>query len=75
MVSASKTPEIISLAELGEVHVTSVRDVSAEDFIKAYAQHLKKSSKFTLPEWIDVVKTGCKYIRRRNTWDPSLSSP
>merc|ERR1712072_206310 len=28
------------------------------DFIKAYAEHLKKSNKLGLPKWIDLVKTG-----------------
>lgn len=34
-----------------------VRDVSAKDFIKAYAEHLKNSDKFDLPVWADTVKT------------------
>jgi small subunit ribosomal protein S19e len=37
--------------------ITTVRDVSAAEFIKAYAAHLKKSNKLKLPEWVDVVKT------------------
>jgi small subunit ribosomal protein S19e len=35
-----------------------VRDVSATDFIKAYAEHLKNSDKFDLPVWTDTIKTG-----------------
>jgi len=35
-----------------------VRDVSATEFIKAYAEHLKNSDKFDLPVWADTVKTG-----------------
>lgn len=35
-----------------------VRDVSAEDFIKAYSSHLKRSGKLDIPTWVDVVKTG-----------------
>jgi len=34
-----------------------VRDVSATEFIKAYAEHLKNSDKFDLPVWADTVKT------------------
>lgn len=34
-----------------------VRDVSAKDFITAYAEHLKNSDKFELPVWADTVKT------------------
>lgn len=39
--------------------VSSIRDVSAAEFITAYSQHLKKSGKLTLPEWVDYVKTAC----------------
>jgi small subunit ribosomal protein S19e len=35
-----------------------VKDVKAEDFIKAFADYLKKSGKFELPSWADMVKTG-----------------
>jgi small subunit ribosomal protein S19e len=36
---------------------TTVRDVQAEAFIKAYAAHMKRSSKINPPEWTDMVKT------------------
>jgi small subunit ribosomal protein S19e len=36
----------------------TVRDVPAQDFIKAYAQYLKKNDKVKMPSWIDYVKTG-----------------
>ncbi|GFR46086.1 hypothetical protein Agub_g7571, partial [Astrephomene gubernaculifera] len=36
----------------------SVKDVPAEDFIEAYAKHLKANDKIQLPSWVDVVKTG-----------------
>ena len=36
---------------------TTVRDVQAEAFIKAYAAHIKRSNKVTPPEWSDMVKT------------------
>ncbi|GAA5911278.1 hypothetical protein JCM5296_004788 [Sporobolomyces johnsonii] len=35
-----------------------VRDVSAEEFIKAYSSHLKRSGKLEVPVWVDIVKTG-----------------
>mmetsp|Transcript_9051 Transcript_9051/g.13109 ORF Transcript_9051/g.13109 Transcript_9051/m.13109 type:complete len:151 (-) Transcript_9051:1010-1462(-) len=35
-----------------------VRDVTAQAFIEAYAEHLKNSDKFELPVWSDTVKTG-----------------
>ncbi|KAL8278686.1 hypothetical protein RQP46_008978 [Phenoliferia psychrophenolica] len=34
-----------------------VRDVSAEEFIKAYSSHLKVR-KLEVPTWVDIVKTG-----------------
>lgn len=37
--------------------VFSVKDISAAEFIKAYAAHLKKSGRIELPEWVDYVKT------------------
>ncbi|KAF8608579.1 putative ribosomal protein S19 [Ceratobasidium sp. AG-I] len=35
-----------------------VRDISADDFITAYASHLKRSGKLEVPIWVDLVKTG-----------------
>lgn len=37
---------------------TSVRDVKASTFVRAYAAHLKRSGKLDTPEWVSVVKTG-----------------
>ena len=36
---------------------TSLRDISASEFIAAYAAHLKKGGRLALPDWVDVVKT------------------
>ncbi|GAX83836.1 hypothetical protein CEUSTIGMA_g11260.t1 [Chlamydomonas eustigma] len=36
----------------------SVKDCPPEDFIKAYAAHLKSNDKIHLPTWVDIVKTG-----------------
>lgn len=41
----------------GRPKVTSLRDVSAAEFIKAYSAHLKKGGRLTLPDWVDYVKT------------------
>ena len=41
----------------GRPGVTSLKDVSAAEFIKAYAAHLKKGGRLTLPDWVDYVKT------------------
>eukprot|EP00405_Crypthecodinium_cohnii_P007003 CAMPEP_0194782364 /NCGR_PEP_ID=MMETSP0323_2-20130528/78648_1 /TAXON_ID=2866 ORGANISM="Crypthecodinium cohnii, Strain Seligo" /NCGR_SAMPLE_ID=MMETSP0323_2 /ASSEMBLY_ACC=CAM_ASM_000346 /LENGTH=195 /DNA_ID=CAMNT_0039721171 /DNA_START=85 /DNA_END=673 /DNA_ORIENTATION=- len=37
--------------------VTSVKDVEADKFITAFAQHLKRQGRFEIPKWADVVKT------------------
>lgn len=39
--------------------VYTVKDVAAQSFIQAYANHLKKRGKFQVPKWADLVKTGC----------------
>jgi small subunit ribosomal protein S19e len=36
----------------------TVKDVSAPEFIKAYAAYLKRSGKLEVPKWVDLVKTG-----------------
>jgi len=36
----------------------SVQDVSAQDFIAAYARFLKRSGRIDVPKWADIVKTG-----------------
>lgn len=36
----------------------SVKDVNQHEFVKAFAEFLKKSGKVKLPEWSDVVKLG-----------------
>merc|ERR1712151_1223113 len=42
--------------EAGKV-VKTVKDVKAEKFISAFAQHLKRQGRFEIPKWADVVKT------------------
>merc|ERR1719437_394544 len=37
--------------------VTHVKDVEAEKFIVAFAQHLKRQGRFEIPKWADYVKT------------------
>jgi len=46
------------MAEEEEARGICVRDVAADSFISAYAEHLKNSDKFELPVWADLVKTG-----------------
>ena len=46
----------VSEARMG----VTVRDVAAYEFIVGYAHHLKKSRKFVLPKWVDLVKTGVR---------------
>lgn len=35
----------------------TVKDISAADFITAFAQYLKKNNLIERPKWADVVKT------------------
>merc|ERR1712194_796045 len=37
--------------------VVTVKDVEAEKFIVAFAQHLKRQGRFEIPKWADIVKT------------------
>ncbi|KXN67453.1 40S ribosomal protein S19-A [Conidiobolus coronatus NRRL 28638] len=36
---------------------TTVRDIGHQEFIAAYAAHLKRSAKIEVPAWVDLVKT------------------
>lgn len=36
----------------------TVKDVSADKFIKSYAALLKRSGRLQVPKWVDLVKTG-----------------
>ena len=47
------------LAKINKKQGTTVKDVSAEEFIKVFSAFLKKSGKFAIPEWAEYVKTGC----------------
>jgi len=35
----------------------TVKDVAAQDFVKAYASYLKRTGKLRVPKWSDIVKT------------------
>ncbi|KAG5513644.1 hypothetical protein PMAC_000682 [Pneumocystis sp. 'macacae'] len=50
----------------------SVRDVDADLFIRCYARFLKQSGKLTIPNWVDVVKTG--HTREMAPYDPDWYS-
>ena len=39
-------------------HGVTVKDVSAPDFVRAYAAYLKRTGKLEVPKWVDLVKTG-----------------
>ncbi len=38
--------------------ILTVRDVAAQDFVEAYAKHLKKQGKIDLPRFVEYAKTG-----------------
>eukprot|EP00914_Ancora_sagittata_P012324 GHVO01023720.1.p1 GENE.GHVO01023720.1~~GHVO01023720.1.p1 ORF type:complete len:167 (-),score=26.08 GHVO01023720.1:139-600(-) len=43
---------------LTRARVFTVKDVPADKFIAAFAEHLSLSGKFEVPAWADYVKTG-----------------
>lgn len=47
---------------LGESKQTffTVKDLSAQEFIEAFAQYLKKNNLIERPVWVDFVKTGTR---------------
>ncbi|KAL4162466.1 hypothetical protein PRNP1_003003 [Phytophthora ramorum] len=60
LLQSSSPNKTFNMADYDEEEVTrgvTVRDVKPADFIKAYAEHLKRSGKIELPAWWDVVKT------------------
>jgi small subunit ribosomal protein S19e len=36
----------------------TVRDVDSHQFVKAYANYLKRTGRLEVPKWVDLVKTG-----------------
>ncbi|KAJ3255451.1 40S ribosomal protein S19 [Boothiomyces macroporosus] len=36
----------------------TVKDVSAQAFVKAYSAYLKRTGRLEVPKWVDLVKTG-----------------
>jgi len=49
----------IQLALINNTNRVNVKDVSAKEFIEAFAKHLKKGNKIKIPEWAAYVKTAC----------------
>lgn len=49
----------------------TVKDIPAADFIRAYADFLKKNNKLDRPAWVDYVKTSKSksvYLIQRANW-------
>ena len=44
--------------DLNEFEILILHVYSADEFIVAYASHLKRSGKLEVPTWVDLVKTG-----------------
>merc|ERR1712129_636596 len=42
---------------MGGSRGVTVKDVAAQDFVIAYAAHLKRIGKIEVPKWADLVKT------------------
>merc|ERR1712146_101774 len=56
------TPSLSSMAaaateKKAPAPAITLKDVAADDFIKAYAAFLKKNGKLVLPKWTDYAKT------------------
>jgi len=49
---------------LGETKQTfyTVKDLSAQEFIEAFAQYLKKNNLIERPAWVDQVKTATSIV-------------
>eukprot|EP00929_Paragymnodinium_shiwhaense_P102504 TRINITY_DN656_c0_g1_i1.p1 TRINITY_DN656_c0_g1~~TRINITY_DN656_c0_g1_i1.p1 ORF type:complete len:162 (-),score=62.46 TRINITY_DN656_c0_g1_i1:75-560(-) len=48
--------------------IVTVKDVTADKFIKAFSQHLKRQGRYEIPKWADIVKTGIS--RELAPYDP-----
>merc|ERR1712146_782026 len=55
----------LAMPETGGV---TVKDVTSQDFVIAYAAHLKRIDKIEVPKWADLVKTGT--IKELAPYDP-----
>jgi small subunit ribosomal protein S19e len=40
------------------MHGVTVKDVPAQEFVKAYSAYLKRTGRLEVPKWVDLVKTG-----------------
>ena len=57
----------MSEEEASKSRGVTVKDVAADLFIKAYAQHLKRQGKIEIPKWVDYVKTSpAKELSRKS---------
>ncbi|KAL6076311.1 Protein component of the small (40S) ribosomal subunit [Balamuthia mandrillaris] len=46
----------------------TVKDVPPNEFVVAYAQHLKRTGKLQVPKWVDLVKTAS--YKELSPYDP-----
>lgn len=51
-------PFLILFTQILTFSMSTVKDVNAHTFIKAYAAHLKRSGKLEVPKFVEYVKTG-----------------
>lgn len=54
--------------EMSQKIGVTVKDVPAQEFVQAYAQHLKRSGKIRVPKWADLVKTAT--YKELSPYDP-----
>ena len=55
---AAAAPAPIEIASAIRKTSGTVKEVASNDFILAYAKHLKRTGKMELPKWADLAKTG-----------------
>lgn len=60
--TTTHSPTAFTTTAMGRA--VTVRDIKPQDFIVAYAAHLKTKDNFEVPKWADIVKTGRHKVRR-----------
>ena len=48
------------IEKFGNENTLTVKDLPPADFIRTFADHLKKTEKIVQPDWLDFVKSSCK---------------
>ncbi len=60
--------DVRCILSVSRLNSADLRRFSADAFISAYANHLKRSGKLEVPTWVDIVKTG--HYKELAPYDP-----